>query len=185
MDDSSGRPWSNNPSAPQIPYNVYYAEKVNFAGILIGATFYGMGPDRPPVFSLLIRSVVLGIVISLFFRCMGALLNPIDSTRREIKWGLVAYTSAMFSFVTIFTAINLHLQSISYIDNREFSGGKLLPPGPLGYQLSIYSEAINVAPYIMLFLNQWLADGLLVRYSPDVTARVSNICRSPSSTVVM
>ena len=44
---SSENPWSNNPNAPQIPYQIYFAEKANFAGILIGAIFYGMHTYTP------------------------------------------------------------------------------------------------------------------------------------------
>jgi hypothetical protein len=43
----SGHPWSNNPNAPQIPYSLYFAEKANFAGLLIGAIFYGMRTYTP------------------------------------------------------------------------------------------------------------------------------------------
>lgn len=136
-------PWSNNPNAPQIPYSLYFAEKANFAGILIGAIFYG-------------------IVIVLFFQCMGALLDPVNRNREGIRWGLVAYTATSFSLVTIFTAMNLDVQSISYIDNRDFPGNDALPPGPLGYQTLIYSKAISVVPNLMFLLNNWLADGLLV-----------------------
>lgn len=70
----------------------------------------------------------------------------------------------MFSFVTIYTATGLDLQSISYIDNRDFPGiDGVLSPGPLGYQFLIYSNAINVVPTLMFQFNNWLADGLLVR----------------------
>ena len=90
------------------------------------------------------------------------MVDPLDRTR-GVKWGIIAYTTAMFSFVTIFTAMNLDLQSISYIDNREFPGIRgALVSGPFGYQVFIYSEAINVVPFLMFFLNQWLADGFLV-----------------------
>ena len=93
---------------------------------------------------------------------MGALFNPANRTKGGIRWGLVAHTVAMFSFVTISTALNLDIQSFSYIDNREFPGNGGIPPGPLGYQFLIYSKAISVVPSIMFILNQWLADGLLV-----------------------
>lgn len=136
-------PWSDNPSAPQVPYVVYLAEKANFAGTLASAVLYG-------------------VAAVLFFRSMKALLNPVDRTRREVKWPFVAHTMAMFLFLTIFNITNIHLQSISYIDNREFSGGDVGYPGPIGYQLSIYSDAINVIPFVMILLNQWLADGLLL-----------------------
>lgn len=107
------------------------------------------------------RSAVLGIVAVLFFRCMSALLNPIDRAKGAIKWGLVAHTVAMFSFVTITTAVNLNFQSISYVDDREFPGDGALFPGPLGYQFFINSESIATVSYIFVFLNGWLADGLL------------------------
>jgi len=75
----------------------------------------------------------------------------------------VSYTAVMFVVVTIFTAINLHIQSISFIDNREFPGvDGVAPPGPLGYQLYIYSQPITIVPNSMFLLNNWLADGLLL-----------------------
>jgi len=65
--------------------------------------------------------------------------------------------------VTVFTAMNLNIQSISYIDNREFPGVEgVLPPGPIGYQWSIYSNVLTVVPNLMFLLNNWLADGLLL-----------------------
>ena len=93
---------------------------------------------------------------------MSVLLSSTYRTRKAVRWGLVAYTMASFAFVTIFTALNLDVQSISYIDNREFPGNDELPPGPLGYQYLIYSKAISVAPNLMFLMNNWLADGLLV-----------------------
>jgi len=77
--------------------------------------------------------------------------------------GLVAHTVAMFSFATVYTATGLDLQSISYIDNRDFPGIEgVLSPGPLGYEFLIYSNAINVVPTLMFQFNNWLADGLLL-----------------------
>lgn len=35
------QPWSNDPNAPQIPYELYVIEKAYFAGCLLGAMFYG------------------------------------------------------------------------------------------------------------------------------------------------
>lgn len=87
---------------------------------------------------------------------MGTLLDPTNRTRGGIKWGLVVHTVAMFSFLTIYTGMNLDLQSISYVDNREF------PDAPLLYQFNISTTAISVVPNVMFPLNQWLADGLLV-----------------------
>ena len=69
----------------------------------------------------------------------------------------------MFSLATILTAMNLHILSISFIDNREFShSAKGLHPGPYGYYEFIYYKAINIVPNAAFSLNNWLADGLLV-----------------------
>jgi len=105
---------------------------------------------------------ILGMLVVLFFQCMTALLNPVNRAR-GIKWGLVSYTVAMFSFATAFTGLQLDIRSTSFIDNREFPGVKgLLPPGPSGYQLSIWSGGITIAATPTFLLNYWLADGLLV-----------------------
>ena len=162
--EASQKPWSNNPYAPQIPYSVYFAEKTYLAGVLIGAIFYGMPICVPicPCSLQFFRSHIQGIVIVLFFQCMGALLgNP--STRKGAKWGLVTHVVAMFLFATIYTAMTLNIQSISFIDNRNFPGiGDALPPGPIGYQFLIYSKATSIVPNVMFLLNNWLADSLLV-----------------------
>ena len=106
---------------------------------------------------------------------MGALLGTANRTRGVTKWGLVAHTGAMFSFLTILIALILDIQSLAYIDNRAFPGTDGAPwAGPVSYQLSIYSKAISVVPLIMFLLNTWLADGLLVSPIFSLVARVSN-----------
>ena len=128
--------------------------------------------------------MILGVVVVLFFQCMEALLNPVNHKREGIKWGLVAYTTAMFSFVTIYTGMSLDIQSISYIDNRGFSGGDGVgAPGPLGYQTLVFSNAINIVPNTMFLLNNWLADGLLVSSVSNSIAHASNVSGSFSSIV--
>jgi len=144
MSDSQERPWSDNPNAPKIPYYLYFEEKADFAGVLIGSILYG-------------------ILVVLFFQCMAALLNPANRKRDGIKWGLVSYTAVMFSFATVLTGMELDIRSISFIDNREFPGADgVAPPGPLGYQSFIWSGALTLVPDLMFILNKWLADALLV-----------------------
>ena len=92
----------------------------------------------------------------------------------------------MFSFVTVYTAINLYLQSISYIDNRDFPGTDAMPlPGPLGYQTFICANALNVVPSIVFSLNTWLADGLLVGFMSNSVAHTSKIGRFSSFTAAV
>lgn len=132
------RPWSNATDAPQVPYVVYFHEKVNMAGTALDAISYG-------------------VVIVLFFRCMDALLNPINRKMEGLKWPLVAHTVAMFSFVTINCGMNLALQSFAYVDNRGPT------PGPYNFEYcTLYSNPMNTIPEVMFFLNMWLADGLLL-----------------------
>lgn len=141
MSDSS---WSNNPYAPQMPFSFYMAEKTTFIGVLMGLALYG-------------------VAVGLFFPCMNALLNPVDRTQ-GIKWGLVAHTSAMFTFLTINSLMNLAYQSVAYVDNRAFPGIEgVLPPGPVAWRMVIeYSNVNNALPDVLFFLNTWLADGLLL-----------------------
>lgn len=110
---------------------------------------------------------VLGIVVVLFFQCVATLLDPANRRKEGIKrWGLIAYTVVMFSFVTVYTGMGSDILSISFIDNRGFQGvGDTIPPGPIGYQYSIYPDAISLIPNIMFLFNNWLADGLLARFS--------------------
>ena len=114
---------------------------------------------------------------------MNALLDPVNRARGSIKWGLVAHTAATFTFVTIYIALNLNIQSLAFIDNREFPGTEAIPPGPAGYQWSILSKPVGIAPTPMLVLNNWLIDGLLASVS-RLTLRVSSVDHFSSSTVV-
>ena len=99
---------------------------------------------------------------------MAALFNPVYRRGERVKWGLVSYTVAIFSSLAIHNAVVFNVQSICFVDNRNFSGGDgELPPGPLGYQLSTDSGALNMIAYITFFFNGWLADGLLVSSLSD------------------
>jgi len=101
---------------------------------------------------------------------MAALLNPANRKRGGIKWGFVAYTGAMFSFATVLTGMQLDIRSISFIDNREFPGNDVAPPGPLGYQSYIWSGVLTLIPDLMFIMNNWLADAFLVGPSSDTTS---------------
>ena len=117
---------------------------------------------------------------------MGALLDPVNHAMGGIKWGLVVHTVTMFVLVTIYTAITLNTQSISFVDNRDFLGtitDFTILPGPIGYEWFIHFEAIIIVPSVVLALNTWLADGLLVS-AINMVVRLSYVNRSSSSTAV-
>ena len=119
---------------------------------------------------VLISCALPGIVIVLFFQCVGSLLNPDNRMKRGVKWSLIAHSVAMFLFISLPASMHLKTQSLSYVENREFPGAGPLPPGPLGYQYFTSYDPIEVFPKVMFPLNQWLADGLLV-------GPVSSFCR--------
>lgn len=104
---------------------------------------------------------------------MAALFDPTNRRGEPVKWGLVSYTMVVFSLATVQSAMNLDIISISYIDNRAFSEG-VLPPGPIGYQFSIYTEAISIIAIAIFTLINWLADGLLVS-SFDVASNPAGV----------
>lgn len=123
--------------------------------------------------SLFCSILISGIVIVLFYQCMSVLCDPVNHTRENVKWGLVAYTVAAFSFVTIFTATNLYIQSISYIGNREFLGVTgISTSGPLGYQLLTHSKMVSICRNLTFLLNNWLAEGLLVSFVSNSVIQV-------------
>ena len=164
MSDSQQEPWSNNPNAPKILYRTYFQEKVSFAGNFICSILYGTCKKSTPCpCSFDFVRLTLGIIIILFFKCMVALFNPDYRRSGPIKWGLVSYTVVMFSLVTVGTAMQLDVLSLSYIDNRQFPGvAGVLLPGPLGYPELISNNAIVVIQNAVFVLSNWLADGFLV-----------------------
>ena len=115
------------------------------------------------VFDFCVEHAVLGIITVLFLRCIRLLLDPVNHTRGGIRWPYVAYSTTMFLFVTIYTAVTIHLQSTSFINNRNFPGvdGSSLS-GPVGYQIFIYPKPIRVVLDFIFLLNNLLADSLLV-----------------------
>ena len=112
----------------------------------------------------------------LFFKCMTALLSPVYRRGDRIKWGLVSYIVIMFSLATVLTGMDLNVQSISHIDNRDYPGvDGLIWPGPYGYYTIIYFKPINFIPTVAFVLNNWLADGFLVSRSEE--RRVGKECQ--------
>jgi len=99
---------------------------------------------------------------------MAALLNPVNRKLGGAKWGLICYTTVMFSSATVALGTGLNIGSISFIDNRNFPGIEgSFPPGPLGYQAMTCSGTPGIAPAFAFLLNYWLADGLLVNFLFD------------------
>ena len=138
--------------------------------------------------SVLITSVwyTLGIVVVVAFKCMTALFHPAYRRGEGIKWGFVCYTMVMFSLVTIGNAVYPYLESISYIDNREFSGIEgVVGPGPLAYQMFVAPIVLQIIPNVSFTLSNWLADGLLVSSLCDLHSLIHGSNINSSSSIVV
>ena len=129
------------------------------------------------------RYIFPGVVITLSFQCISTLLNPVNRAKGGVKWGLVAHTALMFSLSTAFVGMNLDVQSISYIDNRNWPGNDEMGPGPVGYQYLLDSNAFTAANNFMWLAGQWLSDGLLVGSMPNRVIHLSNTVHSSRCTV--
>lgn len=125
----------------------------------------------------------LGIVVALFFRCMGVLLSPANSIRRGVKLALVLHTAAMFAFLTIPIGMNANNLSTCYVNDREYPGNDESPAGPIGYSYVLDRKAETFVFDAMFPLNQWLADGLLVGLVSNPVAEMIKI-RSLLSCIV-
>ena len=119
-----------------------------------------------------IQCIFLGIVVALFLRCMSVLLSPTNSIRRGVKSALVFHTMAMFAFLTIPIVMNAINLSTCYINDREYPGNDKSPPGPIGYSYVLDRKTETFVFDAMFPLNQWLADGLLVRLVSNSVAEV-------------
>ena len=126
-----------------------------------------------------------GIVVALFFQCVGVLLSPVNSMGRGPKWILVAHTVALFSFLTMAFGIGLNELSIIYINYREFRVNTEVVSGPLGYKGHLITDAGSLLLNVMFPLNQWLADGLLVCPVSNLVAYVFNVGWSSSCIVAI
>lgn len=95
---------------------------------------------------------------------MTTLLDPNNRTlKRGVKWVLAAHTVAIFSFTTIACGIECVRRSSAYIGNREYPGvHNVFDPGPFGYMVSEGSSAIATVDCLVVPLNQWFIDGLLL-----------------------
>ena len=98
---------------------------------------------------------------------MTALFSSAKRKQDGIRWLLVAQTTTMFIPLTISTGIYLYLGVIAYVDNREFTLYEGFSEGPTGYLGVSNAKVIASVPSVLMVLNGWLADGLLVFPIPN------------------
>jgi hypothetical protein len=176
-----GLPRSQYPYAPVLGWSQYYYEQASFFGGHISAMLYGISaylsvcPCLPRLFDLNSRDCHRTVL-----PVHGRVVQPLQSRNSGHQMGLGAYTVAMFSFVTIATAMNLNLLDLllHYI-SRTLRG---LSVTLLTAHIHNYSPR-RPAPNILFFLNSCLADGILVGPESKSVAQMSYASRPCSSIV--
>ena len=103
--------------------------------------------------------------------------------RRSVKLGLVIYTVALFSLITISLAVGRDMFSTVFIDIRHFPGTEEYPPGPIGGRTIFSTDPAHVTLVgFPGFVNQWLSDGLLVS---SISNSAAFGCYSHSSSYIV
>ena len=134
-------------------------------------------PKRVQMVKLIMSSFLKPEDPDVLTSALNALLHPFHPTTKGIRWGLVAHTVAMFSFLTTGATINREIFSYTYIDNREFHGADGSLPGAIRYLSSdvLGRKTIRYLAIPTFPFNRWLADGLLVSFPSESVARVSHV----------
>lgn len=90
--------------------------------------------------------------ILIYFTCAYYLLHE----RRRGNWKWLGYITVLLALGTLNIAINMHLEEVDWINERNFPGG------PLAHLFASSSSALNVAGDVASDLVPFFADGLLV-----------------------
>lgn len=108
--------------------------------------------------STLICGVAYGILITLFAICAYFLTSEWRSNGRRTPLYQLIYIVIMFSCATVYVAASARGINQSFVG----SAGETFPGGPSAYNLTLFSEGINIAGTSIYFIMNWMADALLV-----------------------
>lgn len=90
--------------------------------------------------------------ILIYFTCAYHLLQE----KKPGNWKWLSYITLLFALGTLNIAINMHLEEVEWIDERNFLGG------PLAHLFALQNGALNVAGDVLSDLVPFFADSLLV-----------------------
>ncbi|PPQ81884.1 hypothetical protein CVT24_008380 [Panaeolus cyanescens] len=104
-----------------------------------------------------VLSFTYGIVFTLFCICVHSLVQQYKSgvRKRQAIFSLV-YMSIMFSFGTIYCAVNAWESQVEFVNFRNFPGG------PLAYSHYIFSSPLNILSSVVFVATSWMNDALLL-----------------------
>ncbi|KAK7688187.1 hypothetical protein QCA50_008557 [Cerrena zonata] len=122
-----------SPYATQEPAVSLWFEQTIHAGIHLGSIAYGMH-------------------ILIYSTCAYYLIHE----GRKGNWKWLTYITLLLALGTLNIAINMHLEEVDWINERNFPGG------PLAHLISSQSSALNVAGDVASDLVPFFADGLLI-----------------------
>jgi len=99
-------------------------------------------------------AMAYGVILTIFVMCFDILLSDIRRSYTLKKFLFLAYIVVMFSFATVYEAIQAIQTQSAFIDNRNYPGG------PAQYELS--GIPLTAVSSLVNVLVSWLADGLLI-----------------------
>lgn len=98
----------------------------------------------------------------MFFQCLGATFSSTNRARVGTNWDLLSYCIAMFSFVTMYIAMDLNLHPFFTLTPENSLETTKHPRAAFGYQWPIHSSELFIVPDFVFMLDNWLVDGPLV-----------------------
>ncbi|PPR04984.1 hypothetical protein CVT24_010448 [Panaeolus cyanescens] len=103
-----------------------------------------------------INDVSYGIVLTLYFMCINALIQQYQERTHRIRSIFSAvYITIMFAAGTFYCAVNAREAQLAFVDNPN------LPGDAVAYNAYTFDTPFNVAGVVSFFLTAWMNDALL------------------------
>lgn len=105
-------------------------------------------------FSLMLTDhpLVSGMHLLIYFTCAYYLIRE----KKKGNWKWLAYITLLLALGTLNISINMHLEEVEWINERNFPGG------PLAHLFASQRSALNIAGDVISDLAPIFADSLLV-----------------------
>lgn len=104
----------------------------------------------------IMTGVAYGVVLTLFIMCFYLLISRRTRSNSHRNIAFLIYITTMFIMGTLFMAACAEMTQLSFVDNRNYSGG------PAQYESDMFSIPVDNLGNVAYVVANWLADGLLV-----------------------
>ncbi|KZP26917.1 hypothetical protein FIBSPDRAFT_818838 [Athelia psychrophila] len=111
--------------------------------------------ERSALDGTFVECVAYGMLLLLFVQCCHVLLRR-DRFRESPRWGLLAYTTAIFTLATIALGSSLKWNELVFIDQRNYPGG------PSTFSSAYWNYWVTMMSSSCFIVLNWFADALLI-----------------------